>query len=55
MRQGTASSIPEAWIRFETLDDARGAIKQMYRDDRVLRVLIVTATAPAQFVEWVER
>jgi hypothetical protein len=27
----------------------------MYEDDRVLRALIVTDTAPAHFVEWVER
>ena len=55
MRQGTASSIAETWTHFATLDDARSAVKQMYHDDRVLRVLIVTDTLPAQFVEWVER
>ena len=55
MRQGTASSIPEAWEHFDTLDDARRAVKEMYHDDRVLRVLIVKDTLPAQFVEWVER
>jgi hypothetical protein len=55
MRQGTASSIPETWIRFSTLDDARKAVKQMYHDDRVLRVFIVSDEAPPRFVEWVER
>ena len=55
MRQGTASSIAETWTHFATLDDARRAVKQMYRDDRVLRVLIVRDALPAQFVEWVER
>ncbi len=55
MRQGTASSIPEAWSRFTTLAAARQAVKLMYQDDRVLRAFIVTDTAPPQFVEWVER
>jgi hypothetical protein len=55
MRQGTASSIPETWRRFPTLAEARQAVKQMYHDDRVLRVFIVADTAPPRFVEWVER
>ena len=55
MRQGTASSIPETWGRFATLEEARQAIKAMYHDDRVLRVLVVTEDVPPRFVEWVER
>jgi len=55
MRQGTASSIPETWSRFSTVDDARKAVKQMYHDDRVLRVFIVSDEVPPRFVEWVER
>jgi hypothetical protein len=55
MRQGTASSIPETWTRFATLDDARKAVKQMYHDDRVLRVFIVSDEIPPRFVDWVER
>ena len=55
MRQGTASSIPETWVHFASLDEARGAVKQMYHDDRVLRVFVVTDEAPPRFVEWIER
>jgi hypothetical protein len=55
MRQGVGSSIPETWEHFATLMEARLAAKHMYQDDRVLRALIVTDTAPAHFVEWVER
>ena len=55
MRQGIASSIPETWEHFATIEEARQAVKHMYQDDRVLRALIVTDTAPAHFVEWVER
>jgi len=55
MRQGIGSSIPETWEHFTTLLEARRAAKHMYQDDRVLRALIVTDTAPGHFVEWVER
>jgi hypothetical protein len=55
MRQGIPSSIPETWEHFETLEEARKAVKHMYEDDRVLRAFIVEDTVPAHFVEWVER
>ncbi|HMF97440.1 MAG TPA: hypothetical protein VKE96_24235 [Vicinamibacterales bacterium] len=55
MRQGTASSIPQAWERFDAITDARAAAKSMYHDDRVLRVFIVIDECPPQFVEWVDR
>ena len=55
MRQGTASSIPETWTRFATVEQARQAVKAMYHDDRVLRVYIVSDQVPPRFVEWVER
>ena len=55
MRQGTASSIPETWERYGTLESARAAVKQTYHDDRVLRSFIVTDDVPPRFVEWVER
>jgi hypothetical protein len=55
VRQGTPSSIAGTWVRFATLEDARKAVKEMYRDDRVLRVVVVTDEAPPRFVEWIER
>ena len=55
MRQGTASSVPEIWERYGTLEGARAAVKHAYHDDRVLRMFIVTDEVPPQFVEWVER
>jgi hypothetical protein len=55
MRQGIPSCIPETWEHFETLDEARKAVKHMYEDDRVLRAFIVEDRVPAHFVEWVER
>jgi hypothetical protein len=55
MRQGTAASLPAVWERYATVDAARTAVRGMYANDRVLRVLIVTDEVPPRFVEWVER
>ena len=55
MRQGTAASLPAVWERYATIDSARAAVRGMYSNDRVLRVLIVTDDVPPRFVEWVER
>ncbi|HYM25135.1 MAG TPA: hypothetical protein VEU08_18085 [Vicinamibacterales bacterium] len=55
MRQGTASSVAETWLRCATIEQARAAVKPMYRDDRVLRVFVVTDELSPRFVEWVER
>jgi hypothetical protein len=38
-----------------SVEAAPASVKQMYHDDRVLRVFIVTDEAPPTFVEWAER
>lgn len=55
MRQGTAASLPAVWERYATIDSARAAVRGMYSNDRVLRVLIATDDVPPRFGEWVER
>ena len=54
MRQGTASSIPETWIHYPSVEDAHAGAKLMYHDDRVLRVMVVVDSL-GSFVEWIER
>lgn len=54
MRQGTASSIPETWTHYGSVDEARAGAKHMYHDDRVLRVMLVVDGA-GTFVDWIER
>ena len=54
MRQGTASSIPETWTHYGSVDEARAGAKHMYHDDRVLRVMLLVDGA-GTFVEWLER
>jgi hypothetical protein len=54
MKQGTAASIPETWMRYPSVEEARAGAKLMYQNDRVLRVMIVTDSV-GSFVEWIER
>lgn len=54
MRQGTAATIPEAWTRYASIAEARAGAKQMYHDDRVLRVILVVDGA-GTFVDWIDR
>jgi hypothetical protein len=54
MRQGSAASIPETWVHYESVEDARAGAKQMYHDDRVLRVMVVVDSL-GSFVEWIDR
>ena len=54
MKQGTAASIPETWIHYASVEDARTGAKLMYHNDRVLRVMVVT-DRDGSFVEWIER
>ena len=54
MRQGTASSVAETWTHYPSIEAARVDAKQMYRDDRVLRVMLVVDSL-GTFVEWIDR
>jgi hypothetical protein len=53
MKQGTASSIPETWMQYPSVDEARQGAKHMYHNDRVLRVMMIDPSG--SFVEWIER
>ena len=41
MKQGTASSIPETWTHYASLETARTGAKTMYHNDRVLHALSI--------------
>ena len=55
MRRGSATSIAAAWARYETIDAARFGTATLFRDDRILRAMIVRDEVPPAFVERVER
>ena len=54
MRQGTSDS-SLASVRYATLEEARAGARQLLRDDRVLRAMIVWDKIPPRFAEWVDR
>ena len=55
MRRGSSTSVPSAEARYETIAAARLGTATLFRDDRVLRAMIVRNEVPPAFVEWVER
>jgi hypothetical protein len=55
MRRGSAAGLAPAWARYPTVEAARAGIAILFRDDRVLRVMVVRDEVPTAFVEWVER
>ena len=54
MKQGTASSVPQSWRHFGSIEAARMGAREAYQDDRILRLMIVADPTDA-FVEWFER
>jgi hypothetical protein len=55
VRRGSASNLAAAWAQYPTLDAARVGATALLREDRVLRVMIVSDEVPPTFIEWVER
>jgi hypothetical protein len=55
MRRGSASSLPEAWAHYPSIEAARAGGAELLREDRILRVMIVCNEIPQTFVEWLER
>ena len=52
--RGGATNAPEVSVRYDTVDAARDAAKQlMQKHQRVVRVMIVEE--PSRFVEWMDR
>jgi hypothetical protein len=54
MRQGTIDSALTS-VRYATLEEARVGARELLRDARVLRTMIVWNEVPPRFAEWVER
>jgi hypothetical protein len=55
MKRGSASGFAAAWARYPTIESARLGTATLFRDDRILRVMVVRNEIPPAFVEWVER
>ena len=55
MKQGTASGLSAAAARYPTMEAARAGAAVLFRNDRVLRVMVVRNQVPPAFVEWLDR
>ena len=55
MKQGTASDLAAATSRYPTVEAARDGAALLFRNDRVLRVMVVRNEIPPAFVEWRDR
>lgn len=55
VRRGSSSDLAGACAPYPTVDAARVGATALLREDRVLRVMIVTNGIPRTFVEWLER
>jgi hypothetical protein len=55
VRRGSASDLAEAWASYPSMEAARVGVSALLREERVLRVMIVTDDMARAFVEWSER
>jgi hypothetical protein len=55
MKQGTASGLAAATARYPTMEAARAGAADLFRNDRVLRVMVVRNEIPPAFIEWRDR
>ena len=55
MRRGSSSGMPQAWVRYASIEAARAGGAELLREDRVLRVMIVRNEIPQTFIEWLDR
>jgi len=55
MKQGTASGLAAASARYATVEAARLGAEALFRNERVLRVMVVRNEIPPAFVEWRDR
>ena len=55
MRRGSSTGIPAMSAHYDTVEAARIGTLALFRDDRILRAMIVRNEIPPAFVEWVER
>ena len=55
MRRGSSTGIAAMSAHYATVEAARIGTVALFRDDRILRAMIVRNEIPPAFVEWVDR
>jgi hypothetical protein len=55
VRRGSASDLAAAWAHYPTIEAARAGAAELFREERVVRVMVVRNEAPGAYVEWIDR
>jgi hypothetical protein len=55
MRRGSATALPEASALYPSLKEARLGAAALFREERILKIMIVRNEFPGGFVEWIDR
>jgi hypothetical protein len=55
VRRGSSSGIAAAWAHYPTIEAARAGAVEVFREERVLRVMVVRNEPGGGYVEWIDR
>jgi hypothetical protein len=55
VRRGSASGLPAAWARYPTIEAARAGAAELFREERVVRVMVVRNQPGGSYVEWIDK
>jgi hypothetical protein len=55
MRRGSATALPQASAVYASIEAARVGAAELLREDRILKVMIVSNGIASAYVEWVDR
>jgi hypothetical protein len=55
VRRGSSSNLPAAWAHYSTLEAARAGAAELFREERVMRVMVVHNQPGGSYVEWIDR
>ena len=55
MRRGSATSLPEASAHYASIEAARLGAAELFREERILKIMIVRNDLSGGYVEWIDR
>jgi hypothetical protein len=55
VRRGSASGLAAGWARYPTIEAARAGAAELFREERVVRVMVVRNQPGGSYVEWIDK
>jgi hypothetical protein len=55
VRRGSASGLPAASAHYPTIEAARVGAAELFREERVVRVMVVRNQPGGSYVEWIDK